>query len=301
MGTRSARSEDLKVNFGVGRPCSAKAERSGPSTVYRSWSRSERSSGIVGESGSGKTTVGRAILRLIAPTAGSVRFEGREIIEPLAARDERIARPCRSSSRTHCEPQSAHDGRRCARGSDLLHGIGDRRDRPRRVRSLLHKVGSAGSRPSIGTRRSSRAGSGSGRHRTGAPVNHAFIVADEPVSALDVSIQAQILNLLQDLQAETGLSILFIGHDLSRDRISLRPGRRPLSRPGHGDRHDGRDLRQAASSLYARVARRRPRSRTKAEARARPPRRRAAEPARSCRRAASFAHGAPTPWTAVRR
>jgi oligopeptide/dipeptide ABC transporter ATP-binding protein len=172
--------------------------------------------GLVGESGCGKTTIGRAILRLIEPTAGAVRFAGRDILGLSAG--EMMALRSRMQI-IFQDPYASLNPRMTVR--DMLaealhlHGMGRRAERPQRIRSLLDKVGL----PASAMERYPYEFSGGQRQRIGIAralaVGPAFIVADEPVSALDVSIQAQIINLLQDLQQEMGLAILFIGHDLS--------------------------------------------------------------------------------------
>jgi oligopeptide/dipeptide ABC transporter ATP-binding protein len=172
--------------------------------------------GIVGESGSGKTTLGRAILRLIEPSSGSVRFEGRELIGLSDAEMRRL----RARMQIVFQDPYASLNPRLTIGDAiveamLLNNVGTRADRPRRVAALLDKVGL----PRGAAARFPKEFSGGQRQRAviarALSVNPIFILADEPVSALDVSIQAQILNLLRDLQDEFGLSLLFIGHDLS--------------------------------------------------------------------------------------
>jgi oligopeptide/dipeptide ABC transporter ATP-binding protein len=172
--------------------------------------------GLVGESGCGKTTIGRAILRLIEPTAGAVRFAGRDILGLSAGEMTALRRRMQIIFQ---DPYASLNPRMTVR--DMLaealhlHGMGRRAERPQRIRSLLDKVGL----PASAMDRYPHEFSGGQRQRIGIAralaVGPAFIVADEPVSALDVSIQAQIINLLQDLQQEMGLAILFIGHDLS--------------------------------------------------------------------------------------
>jgi len=172
--------------------------------------------GLVGESGSGKTTLGRSVLRLVEPTGGSVSFDGREITNLPAAKMKAL----RSQMQIIFQDPYASLNPRMSVGQIigealLLHNIGDRKDRAQRVGDLLEKVGL----PRSVAGRFPHEFSGGQRQRIGIAralaVNPQFIVADEPVSALDVSIQAQIINLLQDLKEELGLSILFIGHDLS--------------------------------------------------------------------------------------
>jgi len=172
--------------------------------------------GLVGESGSGKTTAGRAILRLVEPSSGSVLFDGTEVTtlgpEPLRAMRKRMQiifqDPFASLNprlRVGDIIGQAIDIHRLARGSE----------REDRIVSLLGKVGL----PATAMRRYPHEFSGGQRQRIGIAralaVEPDFIVADEPVSALDVSIQAQVINLLEDLKDELGLTLLFIAHDLS--------------------------------------------------------------------------------------
>ncbi|QQR38351.1 ABC transporter ATP-binding protein [Devosia rhizoryzae] len=172
--------------------------------------------GLVGESGSGKTTLGRAVLRLVEPTSGKVQLDGQEVTT-LSAGD---LKALRSKMQIIFQDPYASLNPRMSVGQTLaealmLHKIGTRKDREQRVGDLLEKVGL----PRSAAARFPHEFSGGQRQRIGIAralaVNPEFIVADEPVSALDVSIQAQIINLLQDLRRELGLSLLFIGHDLS--------------------------------------------------------------------------------------
>jgi peptide/nickel transport system ATP-binding protein len=172
--------------------------------------------GLVGESGCGKSTLGRAILRLYEPTAGSIVFDGQDIshmdddkLRPLRRRMQMVFQdpfaslnPRHSVGRIVGEPLRAH-------------GLAARGDLSRRVRELLEIVGL----PADAMGRYPHEFSGGQRQRIGVAralaVNPEFIVADEPVSALDVSIQAQILNLLESLQDDFKLTYLFIAHDLA--------------------------------------------------------------------------------------
>ena len=171
--------------------------------------------GVVGESGCGKSTLGRCILRLIEPTAGSVRFEGTDL-STLSPRDMRRTR--RFLQIIFQDPYSSLNPRMrvgAIVGEGLaIHGLEDKATRRDRVLGLLGKVGLHASAYD----RYPHEFSGGQRQRIGIAralaVEPRFIVADEPVSALDVSVQAQIVNLLQDLQQQMNLSFLFIAHDL---------------------------------------------------------------------------------------
>ena len=177
---------------------------------------SQRSLGLVGESGCGKTTAARSILRLIEPTSGKIRFNGDDVMAMSGA----------ELRRKRCEMQMIFQdpygslNPRLTVGDMLVepmlvHGVADKSEAQDIALNLLERVGlekdhmlayphqfSGGQRQRIGIARS-------------LALNPKLIVCDEPVSALDVSVQAQVLNLLMDLQAERGIAYLFIAHDLS--------------------------------------------------------------------------------------
>ncbi len=171
--------------------------------------------GLVGESGSGKTTAGRSILRLIEPTSGSVKFDGVDVTQL----NKQTMREYRKKMQIIFQDPFASLNPRMSVGDIIgealqIHNLAQGRDREERVASLLEKVGLSASH----MRRYPHEFSGGQRQRIGIAralaVDPQFIVADEPVSALDVSIQAQVVNLLQDLKDELGLTLLFIAHDL---------------------------------------------------------------------------------------
>ncbi len=171
--------------------------------------------GLVGESGSGKTTTGRCILRLVEPTAGSVTFKGRDLLV-LSPREMRQAR--REMQIVFQDPDSSLNPR--MRAATIVeeplrvHGVGSRADRQARVRELFALVGLEPAHAN----RYPHEFSGGQRQRVGLAralaLNPSLVIADEPVSALDVSVQAQIVRLLMELQQRLGLTYLFIAHDL---------------------------------------------------------------------------------------
>jgi peptide/nickel transport system ATP-binding protein len=183
--------------------------------------------GLVGESGCGKSTVGRTILRLYKPTAGRILFEGRDIsqlgeneLRPLRRRMQMVFQdPYASLNPRHSVGRIVGEPLR-------THGLANRREATAQVRDLLKIVGL----PADAAGRYPHEFSGGQRQRIGLAraiaLNPDFVVADEPVSALDVSIQAQIINLLEQLQEEFDLTYLFIAHDLAvvrhiSDRIAV--------------------------------------------------------------------------------
>ncbi len=172
--------------------------------------------GLVGESGSGKTTAGRSILRLVDPTAGQVLFDGTDI----AALPEKALRPWRKRMQiVFQDPYSSLNPRlrvRSILGEALdAHGLAKGAARGPRVAELMQSVGLLPEQAD----RYPHEFSGGQRQRIGIAralaVEPDFIVADEPVSALDVSVQAQIINLIEDLRTRLGLTMLFIAHDLA--------------------------------------------------------------------------------------
>lgn len=171
---------------------------------------------LVGESGCGKSTLGRMLLRLIEPTSGRLRYDGRNL---LALKPEKMREMRRRMQIIFQDPYASLNPRmsigRIIEEPLLTHKIGEnRQERQSIVHSLMDKVGI---RPEFYSRYPHQF-SGGQRQRVGIAralaLNPELIVCDEPVSALDVSIQAQILNLLRDLQKELGLTYLFISHDL---------------------------------------------------------------------------------------
>jgi len=187
--------------------------------------------GLVGESGSGKTTVGRTLLRALSPTDGEIIFSVNGQSYNLATVSEYVLRPLRQHMQMiFQDPYSSLNPRMTVAdiiGEPLLvNGVIDRSEREARVSELLEQVGLKTEH----LRRYPHAFSGGQRQRIGIAralaLRPTLIVADEPVSALDVSVQAQVLNLLQDLQESFHLTYLFIAHDLSvvghiSDRIAV--------------------------------------------------------------------------------
>jgi ABC-type oligopeptide transport system ATPase subunit len=183
--------------------------------------------GLVGESGSGKSTTGYCILQLLKPTEGTINFMGTEL---TGLGREEMRRMRRELQIVFQDPYASLDPRMTVGNIVaeplVVHSIGTRRDRRSRVRELLDVVGF---NPGF-TNRYPHEFSGGQRQRIGIAralaLSPKLIVCDEPVSALDVSIQAQILNLLKDLQRDFGLTYLFIAHDLAvvrsmSDRIAV--------------------------------------------------------------------------------
>lgn len=176
--------------------------------------------GLVGESGCGKSTTGRSMIRLYEPTAGSVEYNKNGVMVDLQKIDrEKLNEIRRDIQIIFQDPFSSLDSRMSVReivAEPLrIHKIGSRKERTRRVQELLERVGLKGYQMN----RYPHEFSGGQRQRIGIAralaLNPRLIICDEPVSALDVSVQAQVLNLLTDLQEEFNLTYLFIAHDLS--------------------------------------------------------------------------------------
>ena len=171
--------------------------------------------GLVGESGSGKTTVGRCLLRLTEPSAGEVRFRGEDV---LAFSKRRLREARRDMQIVFQDPYSSLNPRMRARQIVeeplIIHKLGARAERQARVAELFRLVGLN----AVHLDRYPHQFSGGQRQRIGLAralaLNPSFVILDEPVSALDVSVQAQVVNLLTDLQQQLKLTYLFIAHDL---------------------------------------------------------------------------------------
>ena len=183
--------------------------------------------GLVGESGCGKSTLGKSIVRLNRPTAGTIRFDGVDLA-PLSTKQLKAHR--RNLQMIFQDPVESLNARHMVgemlSEPVLIHGIGDAAWRRRKVLELLDKVGL----PASAAERYPFEFSGGQRQRIGIAraiaLEPRLIICDEPVSALDVSIQSQVLNLLLDLQREMGLSYLFIAHNLAvvkhvSDRVAI--------------------------------------------------------------------------------
>ena len=204
--------------------------------------------GLVGESGCGKSTVGRMILRLIEPTSGAIRFDGEDL---LALEGKALRRRRADLQLIFQDPYGSLDPRQTVEkivGEPLaIHGIGDRAERRQRVLRLIERVGLAAEH--LG--RHPHEFSGGQRQRIGIAralaLEPRLVVCDEAVSALDVSIQAQVVNLLKRLQRDLGLTYLFIAHDLAVVRhistrvavmylgriVELAPAAQLFARPFH--------------------------------------------------------------------
>ena len=185
--------------------------------------------GLVGESGSGKSTIGRSIIRLYDPTAGEIQFNGLDISGKMSKSDSQTLRT--QMQMIFQDPMASLNPRKkvediIGEGLDIHHKCKNKEERDEMVKAILAKVGLA---PEHATRYPHQF-SGGQRQRIGIAraliMNPKLIIADECISALDVSIQAQVVNLMKDIQQETGTAYLFIAHDLSMvkyisDRIGV--------------------------------------------------------------------------------
>ena len=215
---------DLKQYFPVSRHYTVKAVNGVSFNIYPG-----ETYGLVGESGSGKTTIGRSIIRLYNPTGGSVRFEGKEISGRLDGATREMLRA--DMQMIFQDPMASLNPRKkvediIGEGLDIHHRTANRQERAALIAELLKKVGLS---PEHAARYPHQF-SGGQRQRVGIAraliMNPRLIIADECISALDVSIQAQVVNLMKDIQEETGCAYLFIAHDLSMvkyisDRIGV--------------------------------------------------------------------------------
>ena len=216
--------ENLVQHFPVSRSYTVKAVNGVSFEIYPG-----ETYGLVGESGSGKTTIGRSVIRLYAPTGGRVTFQGKDITG-------RMDRDTRSMLRTDMQmifqdPMASLNPRKkvgdiIGEGLDIHHRFSSRKEREEKISELLRKVGLS---PEHAARYPHQF-SGGQRQRVGIAraliMNPKLIIADECISALDVSIQAQVVNLMKDIQQETQCAYLFIAHDLSMvkyisDRIGV--------------------------------------------------------------------------------
>lgn len=216
--------QGLDITFNEGKSNETKAVQNASFDIYEG-----ETFGLVGESGSGKTTIGRAIMKLYEPTNGKILFEGEDLAK--LKRRGKLSKFRQAVQMIFQDPQASLDLRMkvkdiVAEGIDVNHLAKNDADRSKQVEDLLEIVG-------LNRDHSSRYPhefSGGQRQRIriarALAVQPKFIIADEPISALDVSIQAQVVNLLKDLQVKQGLTYLFIAHDLSMvkyisDRIGV--------------------------------------------------------------------------------
>ena len=214
----------LKQYFRVSRNFTVKAVDDVSFTIYPG-----ETYGLVGESGSGKSTIGRSVIRLYDPTAGQITFDGQDISGHL---DTATSRSLRTQMQMiFQDPMASLNPRKkvgdiIAEGLDIHHMYHSRAERQEKVEKILAKVGLAPEH----AERYPHQFSGGQRQRVGIAraliMDPKLIIADECISALDVSIQAQVVNLMKDIQAETGTAYLFIAHDLSMvkyisDRIGV--------------------------------------------------------------------------------
>ena len=216
--------ENLKQHFRITRTYTTKAVDGISFDIWKG-----ETYGLVGESGSGKSTTGRAIIRLYQPTAGKVIFDGRDISGKMSKADEEYLRT--NMQMIFQDPMASLNPRKkvseiIAEGLEIHHLYKNREDLNEKVLGILDKVGLSREQA---TRYPSQF-SGGQRQRIGIAralvMNPKLVIADEAISALDMSIQAQVVNLMRDLQEEMGITYLFIAHDLAMvkyisDRIGV--------------------------------------------------------------------------------
>lgn len=216
--------EGLKQYFKINRGYTVKAVDDVSFKIYQG-----ETYGLVGESGSGKSTIGRSIIRLYNPTAGKIIFKGKDISGKLSKADSLVLRT--QMQMIFQDPMASLNPRKkigdiIGEGLDIHHLYQSHAERDATIKKILAKVGLS---PEHATRYPHQF-SGGQRQRVGIAraliMNPDLIIADECISALDVSIQAQVVNLMKDIQQETGAAYLFIAHDLSMvkyisDRIGV--------------------------------------------------------------------------------
>ena len=216
--------EGLKQYFKVNRTFSVKAVDDVSFCIYPG-----ETYGLVGESGSGKSTIGRSVIRLYDPTAGKIIFNGTDISGNLSKKENEMLHT--QMQMIFQDPMASLNPRKkvediIGEGLDIHHMYKTKAERAEKIKAILKKVGLA---PEHATRYPHQF-SGGQRQRVGIAraliMNPKLIIADECISALDVSIQAQVVNLMKDIQQETGTAYLFIAHDLSMvkyisDRIGV--------------------------------------------------------------------------------
>ena len=216
--------ENLKQHFRISRSYTVKAVNGVSFEIYPG-----ETYGLVGESGSGKTTIGRSIIRLYNPTEGRIIFDGMDITGKLEGKTRETLRE--NMQMIFQDPMASLNPRKkvsdiIGEGLDIHHRYTSREDRAEQISAMLRKVGLS---PEHAARYPHQF-SGGQRQRVGIAraliMNPKLIIADECISALDVSIQAQVVNLMKDIQEETSCAYLFIAHDLSMvkyisDRIGV--------------------------------------------------------------------------------
>lgn len=216
--------EGLKQYFKVSKTYTVKAVDGVSFKIYPG-----ETYGLVGESGSGKSTIGRSIIRLYNPTEGFIKFNGTDISGSMTKAENNVLRT--QMQMIFQDPMASLNPRKkvediIGEGLDIHHMYSSKEERAEKVKAILAKVGLAPEHAS----RYPHQFSGGQRQRVGIAraliMNPKLIIADECISALDVSIQAQVVNLMKDIQEETGSAYLFIAHDLSMvkyisDRIGV--------------------------------------------------------------------------------